>query len=162
MDLFNGPFLELVGGDGGVGADRERGVEEREGTGWRCMVVGRDDVKLDADESQVGLQATSRRELAGHPRNLRGFTSPYLPLQTLRVEGWTSMAGPRRICEDKQSIAASRRQGALRKVIGRIGDKGEMVEKALDGSRDREVITGARDRPIRGRLAGGITRVRGH
>lgn len=55
MNLFDGPFLELIGRDCVGCAGRECREKVGQDTGRRCMVIGRGDLEVDADEFQVRL-----------------------------------------------------------------------------------------------------------
>ena len=55
VDLFNGPFLELVRRDCARFAGRTDWKEERQSTGRGCMVIGRGNLEVDSNEFQVRL-----------------------------------------------------------------------------------------------------------
>lgn len=57
VDLLNGPFLELVRGYRAGCIGRKGREEERQGAGWRGMVIRGGDFKVDPDEFQVRLDA---------------------------------------------------------------------------------------------------------
>ena len=58
MDLLNSPLLELTRRNGSrTPCGRDSWEKEWQCTGWRCMVIGRSDLEIDADEFQVRLES---------------------------------------------------------------------------------------------------------
>ena len=86
----------------------------------------------------------------------------HLPLETLRVEGRSAPSRTPRIRKDEQPVAVLAGPCALRKFIGGVRDERELIEDALDRSRDLEVVSSARYGGSGRRLAGGIVVVGGH